>query len=66
MNVICTAIVNDKRKAENLCDCVKKLGITPVVSGETVCAEYVGNKAIGTELVELFKQYDVHGTFMLD
>lgn len=66
MNVACKTIIYDKSEAEDFCESVKKLGITPVVSDNIISAEYTGNKVIGTELVELFKQCDVHETFMFD
>lgn len=62
MNVICTAVVDDKRQVKNLCDCVGILGVKAVVDGSTVFAEYEGSRNTAEKLVELFKQFDVHGT----
>lgn len=62
MNVICTAVVEDERQRLNLCECVSILGIRPVVSGDTVCAEFTGAQSTADKLIELFSQFDVHGT----
>ncbi|MBQ8984314.1 hypothetical protein IJ098_00445 [Candidatus Saccharibacteria bacterium] len=65
MHVICTAVVEDERQRENLCECVRILSCTPNVSGNTVCVEYDDKIAVAEALVDLFKHYPTHGISVL-
>lgn len=65
MRVICTAVVEDERQRDNLCECVGILGGKPQISGNTVCIEYEGPERTATKYMELFEQYPTHGVSIL-
>lgn len=60
MHVICTAMVDDDRSRQNLCECVKILGQRPQVSGKTVCVDYDGLNRTADKLVDVFSQFPCH------
>lgn len=55
--VVCATIIQDIRKRDNLCQCVRNLGGTPVCNGHCVCVEYSGENA--DKLIELFENYSL-------
>lgn len=52
---ICSAVVADSVKRDNLCECVQILGGFPVECGDTVSVVYAGERAPTMALV--FQQY---------
>lgn len=52
---ICSAVVADSVKRDNLCECVQILGGFPVECGDEVSVVYAGAKASTMALV--FQQY---------
>lgn len=60
MHVICTATIDDERLRDNLCDCVKILGGMPMVDGNTVRVEYLGDDLRASKMAELFEEYSNH------
>ena len=61
MRVTCSAIVDDSRKRDNLCECIEIIGAEYTANGNTVYADYTGEKETGQKLISLFSQYPVHG-----
>lgn len=61
MDIICTAVLDNNKQIQNLCECIEILGGMPCVSGNTVCVEYHGIKAKAEKFIELFEQYARHG-----
>lgn len=66
MRIICTAVVEDERQRDNLCECVGILGGKPNVSGDTVSVEYNGPVRTASKYIELFEQYATHGITTLN
>ena len=60
MRVVCSAVLEDDRQRENLCQCVNILGGTPCISGNTVCVEYSGSETTVDKYIELFAQFPTH------
>lgn len=60
MHIVCTAVVDDERQRNNLCDCVKILGGMPTVAGNTVSVEYMGDDMRASQMVTLFEEYANH------
>lgn len=65
MRLTCTAIVNDTRQIDNLCQCIEIVGAEFSVKGNTVYADFTGDKETGEKLMKLFEQYPVHGMSIL-
>lgn len=60
MHVICTATVEDERQRDNLCRCVMILGGMPIVDGEVVSVEYMGDDMKASKMADLFEEYTEH------
>lgn len=65
MKVTCTAIVEEPKQRDNLCECIEIIGGYPDVVGNTVFAEYDGESKKAHRLMSLFKQYPFHGISVL-
>lgn len=65
MKIICSAIVGDPKKAEDLCQSAEKLGAEAELRSGTVYAEFNGKKKAVFKLMELFRQYPYHGYTIL-
>lgn len=65
MHIICTAVIENDKQRENLCDCIRILGEKPDVSFDTVSVEYTGSQNTADKFAELFAQYPYHGICML-
>ena len=61
MKLFCTAIVSEPQQMDNLCQCVKIIGATPDVHGDTVYVDFAGERETGQKLIDLFQQYPLHG-----
>ena len=61
MEIICAASLDSNSQKEKLCRQIRELGVVPCVSGMTVCAEYIGDRATAEKFIELFEQYARHG-----
>ena len=65
MRLTCTAIVDDPRQIDNLCECIDIIGAEYSVKGNAVYADFIGDKKTGDKLIELFDQYPIHGISIL-
>ena len=61
MRMTCSAIVEDPKKRDNLCECIEIVGADSVVMGNTVYADFSGDADTGKKLMELFKQFRQYG-----
>lgn len=61
MRILCSAVVEDPRKRDNLCECIEIIGGDSSVMGNKVYADYKGDEETAKKLMALFSQYHIHG-----
>ena len=60
MKVFCTAVVEDPRLQDNLCECIGILGGVPNKFGQVISIEYTGEKSKIDQFIKLFEHYSEH------
>lgn len=65
MKVFCTVVIEEPQQRDNLCRCLDIIGVEPDVKGNTIYAEYEGERETAQKLMDLFQQYPFHGISIL-
>ena len=66
MRVSCSATIEEQLQRENLVQCANIIGVSPVILGDTVFADYDGDVKTADKLMELFQQFPFHGISVLN
>ena len=66
MRVTCSATIEEQLQRENLVQCANIIGVSPVILGDTVFADYDGDVKTADKLMELFQQFPFHGISVLN
>lgn len=60
MHIICSAAIENEKQRDNLFDCIKILGGMPMVEGNVVSVEYMGDDMKASKIIALFEEYPDH------
>lgn len=58
--VTCTAVVDNKLQRENLCECIRIIGVEPNVNKNTIKVKIPRDSDEATKLIALFEHYWRH------